>query len=69
MKINFGMWKKALSVLVKMDGKAEWDALDVDLQVADRHPFGGHHGHNLCLRHRRFAGHAATGSFPSCPGW
>jgi 1,4-dihydroxy-2-naphthoate octaprenyltransferase len=29
MKINFGMWKKALSILVKMDGKAEWDALDV----------------------------------------
>ncbi len=29
MKINFGMWKKSLSVLVKMDGKAEWDALDV----------------------------------------
>jgi 1,4-dihydroxy-2-naphthoate polyprenyltransferase len=29
MKINFGMWKKALSVLVKMDDKAEWDALDV----------------------------------------
>jgi 1,4-dihydroxy-2-naphthoate octaprenyltransferase len=29
MKINFGMWKKALSVLVKMDDKAEWDALDI----------------------------------------
>lgn len=29
MKINFGMWKKALSELVKMDDKAEWDRLDV----------------------------------------
>ena len=29
MKINFGMWKKALSTLVKMDDKSEWDALDV----------------------------------------
>jgi 1,4-dihydroxy-2-naphthoate polyprenyltransferase len=29
MKINFGMWKKALSVLVKMDEKAEWNALDI----------------------------------------
>ena len=29
MKINFGMWKKALSSLVKMADKAEWDKLDV----------------------------------------
>ena len=29
MKINFAMWKKALSGLVKMDSKQEWDALDV----------------------------------------
>lgn len=29
MKINFSMWKKALSVLVKMDSKEEWDHLDV----------------------------------------
>ena len=29
MKINFGMWRQALSGLVKMDSKAEWDALDV----------------------------------------
>ena len=28
MKINFGMWKKALSTLVKMDDKLEWDQLD-----------------------------------------
>lgn len=29
MKINFGMWKQALSGLVKMADKAEWDRLDV----------------------------------------
>ena len=29
MKINFSMWKKALSALVKMDSKEEWDQLDV----------------------------------------
>ncbi len=29
MKINFKMWGKALSTLVKMDRKEEWDALDV----------------------------------------
>lgn len=29
MKINFSMWKKALSTLVKMDSKEEWDQLDV----------------------------------------
>ncbi len=29
MKINFNMWGKALSTLVKMDSKEEWDALDV----------------------------------------
>ncbi len=29
MSINFGMWKTALSTLVKMDKKAEWDRLDV----------------------------------------
>jgi 1,4-dihydroxy-2-naphthoate octaprenyltransferase len=29
MKINFKMWGKALSTLVKMDNKQEWDALDV----------------------------------------
>ncbi len=29
MKINFGMWKKASWELIKMDDKAEWDALDV----------------------------------------
>jgi 1,4-dihydroxy-2-naphthoate octaprenyltransferase len=29
MKINFPMWKKALSILVKMDKKEEWDQLDV----------------------------------------
>ena len=29
MKINFAMWKKALSELVKMDSKEEWDRLDV----------------------------------------
>jgi 1,4-dihydroxy-2-naphthoate octaprenyltransferase len=29
MSINFGMWKTALSTLVKMDRKAEWDKLDV----------------------------------------
>jgi 1,4-dihydroxy-2-naphthoate octaprenyltransferase len=29
MKINFAMWKKALSGLVKMDSKEEWDRLDV----------------------------------------
>jgi 1,4-dihydroxy-2-naphthoate octaprenyltransferase len=28
MKINFPMWKKSLSTLIKMDSKAEWDALD-----------------------------------------
>jgi 1,4-dihydroxy-2-naphthoate octaprenyltransferase len=28
MKINFKMWKKALSELIKMDLKAEWDRLD-----------------------------------------
>jgi len=28
-KINFAMWKKALSELVKMDSKEEWDGLDV----------------------------------------
>jgi 1,4-dihydroxy-2-naphthoate octaprenyltransferase len=29
MKINFKMWGKALSTLVKMEKKEEWDALDV----------------------------------------
>ena len=29
MNINFGMWKKALSGLVKMDDKQEWSNLDV----------------------------------------
>lgn len=29
MNINFGMWKKALSTLIKMDEKPEWDKLDV----------------------------------------
>ncbi|HPD62594.1 MAG TPA: prenyltransferase [Anaerolineaceae bacterium] len=29
MKVNFSMWKKALSTLVKMDSKEEWDELDV----------------------------------------
>jgi 1,4-dihydroxy-2-naphthoate polyprenyltransferase len=29
MKINFKMWNTALSTLVKMDKKEEWDALDV----------------------------------------
>jgi 1,4-dihydroxy-2-naphthoate octaprenyltransferase len=29
MKINFKMWGTALSTLVKMDSKGEWDALDV----------------------------------------
>jgi 1,4-dihydroxy-2-naphthoate polyprenyltransferase len=29
MKINFKMWGKSLSGLIKMESKAEWDALDV----------------------------------------
>jgi 1,4-dihydroxy-2-naphthoate octaprenyltransferase len=29
MKINFRMWGKALSTLVKMDSKEEWDGLDI----------------------------------------
>ena len=29
MNINFAMWKTALSTLVKMDNKVEWDHLDV----------------------------------------
>ena len=29
MAVNFSMWKKALSELVKMDSKQEWDGLDV----------------------------------------
>jgi 1,4-dihydroxy-2-naphthoate octaprenyltransferase len=29
MNINFAMWGKALSQLIKMDDKKEWDALDV----------------------------------------
>ena len=29
MNINFGMWRKAIWELVKMDNKPEWDALDV----------------------------------------
>jgi 1,4-dihydroxy-2-naphthoate octaprenyltransferase len=29
MNINFGMWKTALTTLVKMDKKEEWDRLDV----------------------------------------
>ncbi|HBG74175.1 MAG: hypothetical protein A2X25_03975 [Chloroflexi bacterium GWB2_49_20] len=29
MKINFAMWKTALSTLVKMDSKQEWDQLDI----------------------------------------
>ena len=29
MKINFGMWRKALSSLVKMDSVEEWQGLDV----------------------------------------
>ena len=29
MNINFGMWRTALSTLVKMDKKEEWDRLDI----------------------------------------
>ena len=29
MNINFAMWRKATSTLVRMDNKKEWDALDV----------------------------------------
>lgn len=29
MKVNFRMWGRALSTLIKMDSKEEWDALDV----------------------------------------
>jgi hypothetical protein len=29
MKINFSMWKTALTTLVKMEDKHEWDGLDV----------------------------------------
>lgn len=29
MKVNFKMWGKALSTLIKMDSKEEWDALDI----------------------------------------
>jgi 1,4-dihydroxy-2-naphthoate octaprenyltransferase len=29
MKINFSMWQKSLSTLIKMDNKSEWDALDL----------------------------------------
>ena len=29
MSINFAMWGKALSELIKMSDKKEWDALDV----------------------------------------
>ena len=29
MNINFGMWKKAIWTLIKMDDKEEWDKLDV----------------------------------------
>ncbi|MFH1523348.1 MAG: prenyltransferase, partial [Chloroflexota bacterium] len=29
MKINFAMWKTALSTLVKMEKKEEWDGLDI----------------------------------------
>lgn len=29
MKINFAMWRKALSQLIKMDSKKEWDQLDM----------------------------------------
>ena len=29
MSINFAMWRKATSTLVRMDSKKEWDALDV----------------------------------------
>jgi 1,4-dihydroxy-2-naphthoate octaprenyltransferase len=29
MKINFKMWKQAISTLVKMDDKKEWDGLDI----------------------------------------
>jgi 1,4-dihydroxy-2-naphthoate octaprenyltransferase len=29
MGINFGMWKKALTSLVKMDSKEEWESLDL----------------------------------------
>lgn len=29
MSINFAMWRKATSTLVRMDSKQEWDALDV----------------------------------------
>jgi len=29
MNINFGMWGTALSTLVKLDKKEEWDRLDV----------------------------------------
>ena len=38
-----------------------------DLKVADRHPFGGHNGHNLCLRHRRFALAIRDGVFSFLP--
>jgi 1,4-dihydroxy-2-naphthoate octaprenyltransferase len=29
MIVNLAMWKKATTSLVRMDSKAEWDALDV----------------------------------------
>jgi 1,4-dihydroxy-2-naphthoate octaprenyltransferase len=29
MAINYGMWKKSLSTLIKMESKAEWEGLDV----------------------------------------
>ena len=29
MNINFGMWRKAVWDLIKMDSKKEWDSLDV----------------------------------------
>jgi 1,4-dihydroxy-2-naphthoate octaprenyltransferase len=65
MKINFGMWKRALSELVKMDSKQEWDELDVVSKwlIATRSAvtivtlYSCAIGGLLAVRHGYFTGH------------
>ena len=38
--MNVAMWGKAVNVIPRVS-KDEWDALDVDLALADRDPLGG----------------------------
>jgi hypothetical protein len=59
MKINFSMWKKALSGLVKMDSKTEWEKLDIISKWLIAHSLRGYHCHFVFLCHWRLACYTA----------